>query len=119
MGKFVVVYFDDILIYSPSWASHFDHLHAVFDMLQKESLFVNRKKLSFFITSVTFLGYVISTKGVHADKYKVEAIVEWPTPQTLHEVQSLHGLALFYQRFIQNFSSLIAPITDCLKGREF
>ncbi|KAE8663112.1 putative Quercetin 3-O-methyltransferase 1 [Hibiscus syriacus] len=119
MGKFVVVYFDDILVYSPTWTSHFDHLRAIFEMLKTECLFVNQKKCSFFTTSVTFLGFVVSTDGVHADHSKVDAVLEWPRPKTLHDIQSFHGLASFYRRFIRNFSTLIAPITECLKGRDF
>lgn len=118
-GKFVVVYFDDILIYSQTWASHFDHLRAVFDMLRTEHLFVNQKKCSFFTTSVTFLGFVVSTDGVQADQSKIDVVLEWPKPKTLHDVRSFHGLASFYRRFIRNFSTLIAPITECLKGRDF
>jgi len=119
MGKFVVVYFDDILIYNPTWASHFEHLRAVFSMLRTERLFVNQKKCSFFTTFVTFLGFVVSTDGVHADQSKIDVVLEWPHPKTLHDVRSFHGLASFYRRFIRNFNTLIAPITECLKGREF
>ncbi|KAE8655338.1 Detected protein of unknown function [Hibiscus syriacus] len=119
MGKFFVVYFNDILVYSPTWTSHFDHLCAVFEMLKTECLFINQKKCSFFTTSVTFLGFVVSTDGVHADQSKVDAVLEWPKPKTLHEIRSFHGLASFYRRFIRNFSTLIAPITECLKGRDF
>jgi hypothetical protein len=119
MGKFVVVYFDDILIYSPTWASHFEHLRAAFSMSRTERLFVNQKKCSFFTTSVTFLGFVVSTDGVHADQSKIDAVLEWPQPKTLHDVRSFHGLVSFYRRFIRNFNTLIVPITECLKGREF
>jgi hypothetical protein len=119
MGKFVMVYFDDILIYSPTWTSHFEHLRAVLSTLRTERLFVNQKKCSFFTTSVTFLSFVVSTDGVHAYQSKIDAVLEWPQPKTLHDVRSFHGLASFYRRFIRNFSTLIAPITECLKGREF
>jgi hypothetical protein len=119
MGKFVVVYFDDILIYSSSQETHLKHLREVLDTLRKECLYVNRKKCSFLTTTVTFLGYVVSVDGVHADQSKVTTILEWPTPKSLHDVRSFHGLASFYRRFIQNFSMLIAPITKCLKGRAF
>ncbi|KAE8695418.1 putative CCCH-type zinc finger family protein [Hibiscus syriacus] len=119
MGKFVVVYFDDILVYSLIWTSHFDHLRAVFEMLKTECLFVNQKKCSFFTTSMTFLGFVVSTDGVHADQSKIDAVLEWPRPRTLHDIRSFHGLASFYRKFIRNFSTLISPITECLKGRDF
>ena len=119
MGKFVVVYFDDILIYSSSQETHLKHLREVLETLRKEYLYVNQKKCSFLTTIVTFLGYVVSVDGVHADQSKVTAILEWPTPKSLHDVRSFHGLASFYRWFIQNFSTLIAPIIECLKRQTF
>ncbi|XP_068645211.1 uncharacterized mitochondrial protein AtMg00860-like [Aristolochia californica] len=101
------------------WASHFDHLRAVFTMLRMERLFVTWLKCFFFTTSVTFLGFVVSIDGVHADKSKIDAVLEWPTPKTLHDVRNFHGLASSYHRFIRHFSTLIAPFTECLKEREF
>lgn len=116
LRKFVVVYFDDILIYSPSLEIHKQHLQQVLEVLRKEKLYVNLKKCSFVTSSVTFLGFIISAEGIKVDQSKVQAILEWPTPRTIHDVRSFHGcLASFYRRFIQNFSSLVAPITDCMK----
>jgi len=97
MGKFIVVYFDDILVCNPSKEMHLEHLREVFRTLRKECLFVNRNKCSFFTSSVTFLGFVVSIDGVHADQSKVAAILEWTTPKSLHEVRSFHGLASFYR----------------------
>jgi hypothetical protein len=81
MGKFVVVYFNDVLIYSPSHETHLEHLIEVFETLRKECLYVNRKKSSFLTTNVTFLGFVVSTNGIHADKSKVAAILESNTQE--------------------------------------
>ena len=119
MGKFVVVYLDDILIYSKSKDQHLTHLEKVCTAIRKESLYANLKKCSFFTDRVIFLGFVISSKGVSADSQKIKAIVDWPEPKNIHEVQSFHGLATFYRRFIHGFSTIMAPITDCMKQGEF
>jgi hypothetical protein len=119
MGKFLVVYFDDILIYSKTKEEHFDHLIQVCTTLRKASLFANVKKCSFFTDQVVFLGFIVSWKGVSANPQKVQAIVDWPEPKTIHEVRSFHGLATFYRCFIKGFSTIMSPITDCLKQSEF
>jgi len=119
MGKFLVVYFDDILIYSKSKEQHLDHLTQVCDTLQREKLYANLKKYSFFTDSVVFLGFVVLSKGVSADPSKIQAIVDWPEPKSIHDVCSFQGLATFYRRFIRGFSTIMSPITDCLKKGEF
>ncbi|GKV20583.1 hypothetical protein SLEP1_g30682 [Rubroshorea leprosula] len=119
IGKFVVVYFDDILVYSKNEQEHLDHLRQVFEVLKEQKLYANLKKCSFLTTRVTFLGYIITAQGIKMDLSKIDAIVNWPTPTSMHDVRSFHGLASFYQRFIKNFSSIVAPITDSLKGDKF
>ena len=109
MGKFLVVYFDDILIYSKSRKQHLDHLTQVCTTLRKESLYVNLKKCSFFTNRVVFLGFIVSSEGVSADPQKVQAIVEWPKPKNIHEIRRFHGLASFYRRFIKGFSTIMSP----------
>ncbi|GLU23899.1 hypothetical protein SLE2022_398740 [Rubroshorea leprosula] len=119
IGKFVVVYFDDILVYSKNEQEHLDHLRQVFEVLREQKLYANLKKCSFLTTSVTFLGYIITAQGIKMDPSKIDAIVNWPTPTSMHDVRSFHGLASFYRRFIKNFSSIVAPLTDSLKGDKF
>ena len=96
MGKFLVVYFDGIIIYSKSREQRLDHLTQVCTTLKKESLYGNLKKFSFFTDQVIFLGFIISSKGVFADPQKVQAIVDWPKPKNIHDIQSFHGLTSFY-----------------------
>ena len=118
-GKFLVLYFDDILIYSRTTAEHEIHLRKVCAKLQEEKLYTNVSKCSFLRQSVEFLGFVISAAGVAVDPSKTAAIREWPTPTSQTEVRSFHGLAQFYRHFVRNFSSLAAPLTDLLKLPKF
>lgn len=113
---FLVVYFDDILIYCRSKAEHLEHLRLTFKLLRNEQLYLNLKKCSFLDSQVTFLGFIVSTQGLRANPKKVKAIEEWPKPQMLKEVHSFLGLATFYRQFIKGFgfSILVAPITSCI-----
>uniref|UniRef100_A0A2N9FJK7 CCHC-type domain-containing protein n=1 Tax=Fagus sylvatica TaxID=28930 RepID=A0A2N9FJK7_FAGSY len=113
--KFVVVYFDDILVYSKDLNEHIEHLRYVFYVLKCEKLYANFKKCNFCMEKVVFLGYVVSTTGIEVDEEKVKAIKEWPTPKSITEVRSFHGLASFYRRFVKDFSTLAAPLTEVIK----
>ncbi|CAH9055301.1 unnamed protein product [Cuscuta europaea] len=119
IGFFVVVYFDDIFIYSKTKEEHLKHLREVLQVLQENQLYVNLKKCMFCINQLLFLGFVIGKNGVHVDDEKVRAIRDWPAPKSVSEVRSFHGLAAFYQRFVRDFSTITAPITDCLKKGKF
>ena len=114
LEKVPAVYFDEILIYSSSEA---EHLQEVLTVLQANELYINMKKYNFMTTSFIFLGFVVSSQGIHIDEEKVKAIRDWPAPKSATEMRSFYGLATFYRRFIHNFSSLVAPIMDCLKNK--
>ena len=112
MGKFLVVYLDDILIYSKSRKQHLDHLTQVCITLRNESLYGNLKKCSFFIEKVIFLDFIVSSEGVSNDLQKVQVIVDWHEPKNIHEIRSFHGLASFYRQFIKGFSTIKSPSLD-------
>ncbi|PKU83847.1 RNA-directed DNA polymerase [Dendrobium catenatum] len=119
LGKICVAYFDDILVFSANMVDHVEHLTEIFKTLQHHQVYLNLPKCEFASTRVHFLGFILSSAGVEVDPRKVQAIQDWPNPQTLFEVRSFHGLANFYRRFIRGFSVLVAPITDCLKANRF
>src|SRR5438105_5617313 len=120
IGRFVVVYFDDILIYSKSLEEHLDHLRAVFNALRDARLFANLEKCTFCTDRVSFLGYVVTPQGIEVDQAKIEAIKIRPTPQTVTQVRSFHGLAGFYRRFVKDFSTIAAPLNELtMKGVPF
>ena len=117
LGKFVVVYFDDILIYSSSVVEHMQHLREVLTVLQANELYINMKKCCFMTISLIFLGFIVSSQGIHVDEEKVIAIRDWHVPKSATDVRSFRGLATFYWCFIRNFSSLVASFTDYLKRK--
>ncbi|PKU64652.1 RNA-directed DNA polymerase [Dendrobium catenatum] len=119
LGKYCVVYFDDILVYSKSLADHRAHLSNIFDILREHKLYINFPKCEFATGKVHFLGFIISNSGVHMDPQKVLAITEWPIPQSATEIRSFIGLANFYRRFIKGFSIIVAPLTDSLKAKSW
>jgi hypothetical protein len=116
IGKFVVVYFDDILIYSKSLNEHLDHLCNVLSVLRSEQLYANLKKCTFCMEKIVFLGYVVTAQGIEMDEEKVKAIRDWPTLKSISEVRSFHGLASFYRRFMKDFSTIVAPLTKIVKN---
>ncbi|KAF8054126.1 hypothetical protein N665_1346s0001 [Sinapis alba] len=113
--KFVVVYFDDILIYSTSLEDHLEHLEKVLKTLRQEHLYANLKKCTFCTDQLVFLGFVVSSQGLKVDEEKIKAVQDWPTPTTIGHVRSFHGLASFYRRFVKDFSTLSAPLTSVIK----
>ena len=115
IGKFVFVYFDDILVYSRYLDEHMNHLHYGLDVLRQENLYDNFRKCSFCMDKVVFLGFIISAQGIEVDEEKVKAIKEWPTPTRIIKVRSFHGLASFYRHFVKDFSTMAAPLTEVIK----
>ncbi len=118
LHRFVIVYIDDVLIYSRSQAEHRQHVAEVLQRLREHQLYLKAEKFpSFHLSSVQFLGYNIDRSGIQMDEGKVEAVKSWPTPTTVKKLQRFLGFANFYRRFIQNYSSISSPLTSLLRGK--
>jgi hypothetical protein len=117
IGKFVIVYLDDILVFNRTVEEHLKHLATVMQRLQQEKMLINMKKSSFMKTRLIYLGFFISTDELRMDLDKVEVIKNWPSPKNIFEVRSFHGLASSYRKFVRNFSRISAPIMDTVKKR--
>ncbi|GJX20666.1 reverse transcriptase domain-containing protein [Tanacetum coccineum] len=111
LDKFVIVFIDDILIYSKSEEEHEVHLKTILDLLQKEKLYAKFSKCEFWLQEVQFLGHVVNHDGIHVDPSKVESVKNWKTPESSTEIRSFLGLAGYYRRFIENFSKIAKPLT--------
>ena len=112
LDNFVIVFIDDILIYSKSLEEHEHHLRTVLQTLRSHQLFAKFKKCEFWLPKISFLGHVISKEGISVDPQKVEAIMSWPRPTTVTEVRSFLGLASYYRRFVKDFSKIAEQMTQ-------
>jgi len=112
LDRFVVVFIDDILIYSKTQEEHAEHLRLVLGDLREKQLYAKLSKCKFWLDEVQFLGHVISAQGIVVDPAKVEAVVKWETPKSATEIRSFVGLAGYYRRFIEGFSKIVAPLTQ-------
>ncbi|GBG71817.1 hypothetical protein CBR_g9227 [Chara braunii] len=115
LDKFVVVYLDDILVFSRSVHEHAQHLALVLQALRANQCKINREKSSFGVPSVIYLGHVISGEGLAPEATKVAVVQDWPRPANIRDVRSFLGLASYYRKFIKNFSGIAAPLTDLTK----
>ncbi|GJW59278.1 putative reverse transcriptase domain-containing protein [Tanacetum coccineum] len=111
LDKFVIVFIDDILIYSKNKQEHNEHLKLILELLKKEELYAKFSKCEFWIPKVQFLGHVIDSKGIHVDPAKIESIKDWASPKSPTEIRQFLGLAGYYRRFIEGFSKIAKPMT--------
>ena len=110
LDQFVVVFVDDILIYSQFEREHEDHLGIVLQLLRDHQLYAKLSKCEFWLTEVRFWGHIMSALGVSIDPEKVEAVMSWERPKSVFEIRRFLGLAGYYRRFIEDFSRLAAPM---------
>ncbi|GKA62633.1 putative reverse transcriptase domain-containing protein [Tanacetum coccineum] len=111
LDRFVIVFIDDILIYSKSRKEHEGHLKLILKLLKEEELYAKFSKCEFWLSKVQFLGHVIDSEGIHVDPAKIESIKDWASPKTPTEIRQFLGLAGYYRRFIKGFSKIARPMT--------
>ncbi|XP_071709089.1 uncharacterized mitochondrial protein AtMg00860-like [Rutidosis leptorrhynchoides] len=120
LDKFVIVFIDDILIYSKSRDEHEQHLRLILQLLEKEQLYAKFSKFGFWLDSVQFLGHVVNREGIHVDPTKIESIKGWEVPKNPTQIRQFLGLVGYYRRFIQDFSRIAPPLTVLTyKGKKF
>lgn len=119
LRKFVLIFFNDILVYSSSSQQHLLHLRAVLQLLREHYLYAKRSKCSFGVAQVEYLGYVVSKNGVSTSPAKIRGVREWPIPTTVKQLRSFLGLAGYYRRFVRNFGPICRSLHDLLKKEEF
>ncbi|KAF5468849.1 hypothetical protein F2P56_012962 [Juglans regia] len=119
LQKFVLVFFDDILVYSQDFAEHLEHLQSILPVLHQHTLFAKKSKCRFGVTEVDYLGHIISENGVKADPTKISSMLDWPVPKTVKAMRGFLGLTGYYRNFIKNYGSIAAPLTMLLKNNSF
>ena len=120
VDQFVVVFIDDILVYSKDAQEHEQHMRIVLQTLREKKLFAKLSKCDFWLNEVSFLSHIVLAKGIRVDPTKVEAVVNWKPPRNVTEVRSFLGLAGYYRRFVRGFSVIASPLTELLmKGIKF
>jgi hypothetical protein len=115
LDRFVIVFIDNILIYSKNEEDHADHLRVVLQRLWDHHLYAKFSKCEFWLNSVKFLGNTISSEGISVDPSKVQEVMDWKPPISVHQIRSFLGLAGYYRRFIPDFSRIAKPMTELLK----
>ena len=117
LRKFILVFFDDILIYSSTWVEHLKHVRIAFSILRAHHLAVKKEKCQFRQTQIKYLGHIISQNGVKVDPEKIKAMMEWPKPETIKALRGFLGLTGYYRKFIAGYGKIVAPLTDMLQKK--
>ena len=118
LDKFLIVYLDDIVVYSNNLNEHLHHLDCIFKRLREHKLYAKLEKCQFMQKQIKFLGHLVSSEGVRVNPEKVQAIVDWLVPTSVKDVRSFLGISGYYRRFIQNYSKVAASLTELLKDEQ-
>lgn len=119
LRKFVLVFLDDILIYSATREEHIQHIQEVLETLRANQFYLKASKCTFAQSSLEYLGHIISDKGVATDPIKTAAMLNWPTPTSVTEVRAFLGLTGYYRKFVQHYGLIAKPLTAVLKAKQF
>ncbi|KAG8376088.1 hypothetical protein BUALT_Bualt09G0027100 [Buddleja alternifolia] len=115
LHRFILVFFDDVLVYSPDLETHYHHLHTVLTLLTQHSYYAKLSKCTFAQPAIDYLGHVIFAGGVATDPDKIAAVVNWPIPSTLTALRGFLGLTGYYRKFVRGYAAIASPLTDLLK----
>jgi hypothetical protein len=119
LQKFVLVFFDDILIYSKSWEDHVRHVDTVLQLLNEQQLYAKPSKCFFGVKEVEYLGHIISHEGVKLDPNNIKAMMDWPIPKTLKNLRGFLGLTSYYRKLVWNYGRITTPLMTLTKMDAF
>lgn len=118
-GQSLLLYLDDIIVFSSSVSQHLQRMEVVLSRLQREGLKIKLEKCAFFQKEVRYLGHVISSQGVSTDPAKIEAVAQWQRPRHVSELRSFLGFAIYYRRFVKGFAKLAGPLHKLVATRRY
>jgi hypothetical protein len=119
LRKFILVFFDDILVYSKDFEAHIGHLKLTLELLRQHQLYAKKSKCRFGVKEVDYLGHIVSNLGVCADPNKIKAVLDWPLPKSIKSLRGFLGLTGYYRKFIKHYGAIAAPLTAMLKKNAF
>ncbi|KAL5565238.1 hypothetical protein UlMin_028402 [Ulmus minor] len=119
LRKFILVFFDDILVYSPTWETHIEHVRTTLDILRQHQFFIKESKCDFGKQELEYLGHIVTHQGVKVDNKKIEAMVSWPQPANITDLRGFLGLTGYYRKFVRSYGLLARPLTNLLKKGSF